>query len=142
MIVEFWKGGSCSYFDFIWFGAFQFECWRGKVNQGSKLAFVWWRRYRTASLFPQQWQPKVKKSSTAHCEVSFTLFYFLAALNFTFKNLIPFGFRSRKAGLLKLPQPCLFPWTFFTLFLRQQPKAKHCLRFKSYIGELLSKFLL
>ena len=68
---------------------------------------------RAASSFPQQqWQPKVKKSSTTHFEVSFTLFYFLAALNFTFRNLIPFGFRSRKAGLLKLPKPCLFPCTF------------------------------
>ena len=82
---------------------------------------------RADSSFPQQWQPKVKKSSTTHCEVSFTLVYFLAALSFTFRNLIPFGFRSRKAGLLKLPHACTLVFsscTFFTLFLRQQPKAE------------------
>ena len=70
---------------------------------------------RAASSFLQQWQPKVKKSSTTHCEVSFTLFYFLAALNFTFRNLTPFVFRSRKAGLLKLPKSCLFPGILFSL---------------------------
>ena len=37
--------------------------------------------YRAASLFPQQWQPKVMKSSTINCEVLFTLFYFLASFN-------------------------------------------------------------
>ena len=73
---------------------------------------------------------------------------FFPTLNFTFRNLILFGFHSRKAGRFKLPKPCRFPCIVFTLFLPQQPNAKgirlwqHCLRFKSYIGELLSKFLL
>ena len=61
----------------------------------------------------RQWQPKVKKSSTTHCEVSFT-----------FRNIIPFGFRSHKVGLLKLPKPCISRVHFATLVLRQQPKAE------------------
>ena len=42
----------------------------------------------------------VLKSSTTHREVSFSLFCFLSSLNFTFRNLIPFGFRSRKAAVV------------------------------------------
>ena len=30
---SFGKAPPHGYFDFIWFGAFQFECWRGKVNR-------------------------------------------------------------------------------------------------------------
>ena len=86
----------------ILFGAFQFECWRGKVTDSPS-----WKLScgggdcRAASSFPQQWQPKVKKSSTTYCEVSFTFFYFLAALNFTFRKLIPFDHEHGMDGLPK-----------------------------------------
>ena len=62
----------------------------------------------------------VLKSSRKRCELSVALFCVFPALNFTFRNIIPFGFRSRKAGRLKLPKPC----RFITFFLPQQTKAK------------------
>ena len=71
------------------------------------------------------------KYSTEPCEVSITLFCVLPALNFKFRNLIPFGFkfRSCKAGRLKENvQNLVVPRgrvCYFTLFLPQlKPKLK------------------
>ena len=62
----------------------------------------------------------VLKSSTERCEVSVTLFCVLSALNFTFRNLIPVGFkfRSRKAGRLKKTSETLsFPMAVYVVSL-------------------------
>ena len=108
------------YFDFTWFGAFQFECWRGKVRKPFSTSDS------SSPLFPQQWQPKVKKSSTTHCEVSFTLFYFLANLNFTLisePNSLRVSFSQSRS--FETTETLSFLVYFFTLFeFLDNPKLK------------------
>ena len=123
MIIELWRGAAIphGYFDFTWFEAFQFECWRGKVRRPFSTSDS------SAPLFPQQWQPKVKKSSTTYCEVKFMLFYFLAALNFTLisqPNSLRVSFSQSRS--FETTETLSLPVCFFTLdfeFL-DNPKLK------------------
>ena len=104
----------------LFFWAFQFECWRGKVRRPFSTSDS------SSPLFPQQWQPKVKKSSTTHCEVSFTLFHFLAALNFTlFSETNSLRVSFSQSPSFETTETLSFPVYFFTLFqFLDNPKLK------------------